>query len=60
MSRWVPDRKWVIELIDKWLTLIHATAVDGELKLTPVGTESLINNLIRIRQYIESEESEGK
>lgn len=41
-----------ISILNAWLTIVEATAIDRELKLTKKGTALLTDNLEWIREYL--------
>lgn len=47
-----------ISILNMWLTMIEAAAIDGELKLTKKGTALLADNLAMIRKYLTESEDE--
>lgn len=46
------SKKRCISILNMWLTMIEAVAIDGELKLTKKGTVLLTDNLEWIRGYL--------
>ena len=47
-----------VSILNMWLNMIEATAIDGELKLTKKGTALLTDNLEWIRKCLWESEDE--
>ena len=52
------SKKRCVSILNMWLTMIEAVAIDGELKLTKKGTALLTDNLEWIRKCLLENEGE--